>query len=346
MKHFILLIISLFLIFSCQKESITIGVNVSETFYVENEGASMRVLVEGNTESNTFLLFVHGGPGTSSFFYNTDYISNNIEDKYACVYWDERNAGASQGNSNGGNLNLKQMTDDLKKVITILKYRYGKDVSVFILGHSFGGLLTSSFMTTENNQSMVKGWIFADGSHNYALNDSLTRLMLLDIGQQQIALNKYVDEWTPIIEYCNQHTGNFTIEESTQLNSYASDAETYIDEVLEIDLLEIIKENAIKYDWPITSILFNQMYSSNAGFNVDLANTEFSSTLNKVTAPTLVLFGKYDFICPRGLGDDVYNNISTSEKKIAISPISGHNIFYQDESFFCNEVNDFIEIYK
>lgn len=346
MKPFILLIISLFLIISCQKESITIGLNVSETFYVENEGASMRVLVEGNTESNTFLLFVHGGPGTSSFFYNTDYISNNIEDKYACVYWDERNAGASQGNSNGENLNLNQMTEDLKKVITVLQYRYGQDVSVFILGHSFGGLLTSSFMTTENNQSMVKGWIFADGSHNYALNDSLTRLMLLDLGQQQIALNKNIDKWSPIIEYCNQYTGNFSIAESNQLNSYASDAETYFDEVLKIDLLEIIKENAIKYDWPITSIFFNQKYSSNADFNEDLANTEFSSTLYKVTTPTLILFGKYDFICPSGLGENVYNNISTSEKKIAISPISGHNIFYQDESFFCYEVNEFIEKYK
>lgn len=343
MKPFSFFIISLVLLTSCQKESITIGLNVSDTFYVENNGAAMRVLVEGNTESNTFLLFVHGGPGTSSFFYNTDYISNNIEDKYACVYWDERNAGASQGNANGDNLNLKQMTDDLKKVILVLKSRYGKDVSVFILGHSFGGLLTSSFMTADNNQTMVKGWIFADGSHNYSLNDSLTRQMLLDLGQEQIALNKNIDKWSPIIEYCNEHTANFSIEESNQLNSYASDAETYFDEVKKIDLLETIKENAVKHDWPITSIFFNQKYSSNADFNKDLANIEFSSSLYKVTAPTLVLFGKYDFICPSELGNNLYNNISTSKKKIAISPISGHNIFYQDEFFFCNEVNAFIE---
>lgn len=346
MKPFILLIISLFFIFSCQKESITIGLNVSETFYVENEGASMRVLVEGNTESNTFLLFVHGGPGSTSFFFNTDYITNHIEDKYACVYWDERNAGASQGNLNGDNLNLNQMTDDLKSVIAALKYRYGKNVSVFILGHSFGGLLTSSFITTGNNQSMVKGWIFADGSHNYSMNDSITRQMLIDLGQQQIALNINTDKWAPIIEYCNQHIGNFSIEESNQLNTYAHDAETYFEEVKKINLLEIIKENAIKYDWPITSIIFNLKYTESANFNEDLANTEFSSTLYKVTTPTLVLFGKYDFICPSGLGENVYNNISTSEKKIAISPISGHNIFYQDESFFCNEVNKFIEKYK
>jgi len=346
MKPYLLLIISLFLIISCQKESITIGLNVSETFYVQNEGASMRMLVEGNTKSNNFLLFVHGGPGTSSFFYNTDYISNHIEGKYACVYWDERNAGATQGNSNGENLNLNQMTEDLKKVIIVLKNRYGQDINVFLLGHSFGGLLTSSFMTTENNQTMLKGWIFAAGSHNYPLNDSLTRLMLLDLGLQQFALNKNIDKWTPIIEYCNQHTGNFSVEESNQLNAYASDAESYFDEVKKIDLLKIIQENAVKDDWPLTSILVNQRFSSQADFNQDLANTEFTSKLYKVTTPTLILFGKYDFICPSGLGDNLYNHISTNEKKISISPISGHNIFYQDESFFCNEVNEFIEKYK
>ena len=69
------LVTSLFLLASCQKEEIKIGKTVSETFYVQNAGASMRVLVEGNTASKAILLFVHGGPGSSSNFYNTDYIS-------------------------------------------------------------------------------------------------------------------------------------------------------------------------------------------------------------------------------------------------------------------------------
>ncbi len=346
MKPLIFIAISLLLMTACEEETITIGQDVSETFYVDNDGASMRVLVEGNTESNTLLLFVHGGPGMSSFLYNTDYISNNIEDKYACVYWDQRNAGASQGNSNADNLNLDQMTEDLEKVIAVLKYRYGEDVNIFLLGHSFGGLLTSSFMATDDNQSLIRGWIFADGSHNYPLNDTLTREMLLDVGTEQIALNENVDKWTPIVDYCNQHTGDFTIDESNQLNTYASDAETYFDEVKKVDLIKIIKENAIKLDWPITSILLNQLYSLNADFNDELAKIEFSSQLSKVTTPTLILWGKYDFTCPVALGNDFYNNLGSSDKTIAISSISGHNMYYQDETFFCDEINQFIEKYR
>ena len=334
------------MLFSCQKEKISTGENVSDTFFLENMGASMHVLVEGNTASHTFLIFVHGGPGTGSLFYNTEYITNNIENKYAAVYWDQRNAGASQGNANSSNLNLDQMTDDLRELILVLKHRYGQDISVFILGHSFGGLLTASFMTSGDNQSMVKGWIFADGSQDYPKNDTLTRQMLLTVGQQQLALNNHISEWKTIIDYCNNHPGNFTFDESMQLESYAADAETYFSEVKQIDIYSMIEEYTLNYKLPLTSYLFNYLYSSDAGLNKELAKTEFSSKLSLVTTPTLVLFGKYDFICPKEMGYDLFNRISSTGKKIAISPISGHNIMFQDESFFCREVDDFIAQYK
>ena len=335
-----------FIIVSCQKETITIGMNVSETFYVENNGASMRVLVEGNTSGKVFIVFVHGGPGAGNFIYNTDYISNNIEDKYAFVYWDERNSGASQGSSNGRYLTLEQMSDDLKKVIQVIKFRYGQSSDVFILGHSFGGLLTSSFITAGNNQDMIQGWIFADGTHNYPLNDSLTRQMLLSVGQQQIALNKNKAKWEEIVQYCSVHTGSFSLDESDQMVKYAEAAETYFSEVTEVDLWDLIRKNAVKYKWPLTSILMNYLYSSEAGLNKDLARTEFSTTLNKVSVPVLILFGQYDFVCPKGLGDDLYKRLSSTDKKIVISPVSGHSIMFQDEVLFCKEVNEFIRLHR
>jgi len=344
------LFISFILVFlaltGCQKEVITIGTNVSETFYVENIGSSMRVLVEGNTSSKIFVVFVHGGPGASSYVYNTDYIDKNIEDKYAMVYWDERNAGASQGNSNGSYLTLEHMTDDLKKVLQVIKARYGYDCEFFIIGHSYGGLLTSSFMTTGNNQSMIKGWIFADGSHNYPLNDTLTRQMLFTVGQKQVTLNKNKAKWEEIVSYCESHTGNFSLDESMQLETYAEDAENYFDGVIKFDILKLIEEYSIKDDWPLTSMLVNYLYSSNASFNKDLAKTEFSSSLYKVTVPVLILYGQYDFICPIGMGNDFYNKIGSTDKKMVISPISGHSIMIQDEVLFCKEVDNFIDLHK
>jgi pimeloyl-ACP methyl ester carboxylesterase len=77
------------------------------------------------------------------------------------------------------------MADDLKKVILVLKTRYGKDISVFLYAHSFGGALSAAFLTTDNNQTMVKGWIDVDGAHNFPLKDLESQKMLLNLGKTE-----------------------------------------------------------------------------------------------------------------------------------------------------------------
>ncbi len=340
------LFVSFLLVSACHKDNATISGYVSEVFYVENAGASMRVLVQGNTSSNTFVLIIHGGPGASSYIYNTDYIIHNVEDKCAMVYWDQRNAGASQGNINGNNLNLDQMIEDLVKVIQVLKYRYGHDMSLFLLGHSFGGLIAADFVTRPGYQSLIKGMINVDGSHNYPLNDSLTRQMLLTTGLRQVSQKKNTYKWERIISYCNEHTGNFSFEESRKLEKFAAEAETYIDSVNKVSFSSLVIKYAIPEDYPLTSILVNLLYSENSNFNKELAKTEFSTSLYKVSIPVLVLWGKYDFICPPALGEDFYNRISSTEKRMVISPYSGHNFLLQDEKLFCDEVNTFILKYR
>jgi len=338
--------ITLLILNGCQKEKITVSSNASDAFYVDNAGASMRVLVQGNTASSTFILVIHGGPGLSSYFYDTKYISNNLGDKFAMVYWDQRNAGASQGTSNGGELHLDQMVEDLKKVIEVLKYRYGQNMSLFLLGHSFGSLIAADFITTADYQNMIKGFINVDGSHNYPLNDTLTREALLKEGNYQVSQNKNVEKWLPIISYCNSHTGNFSIEESQQLGSYASEAENYVDSINHINIVNQVLKYSITNKYPVTAILSNLLYSEDSNFNKELAIKQFSSSLNIVTIPVLLLFGKYDFTCPPDLGKNFYNHISSIDKRFVLSPQSGHNMILEDKKFFCNEVASFVLIHR
>ena len=341
-----ILLASMVLLICCRKEDNIFSEHSSDTFFVENKGSSMRVLVEGNTAGKVFILLIHGGPGASAYVYNTDYISHNLEDKYAMVYWDQRNSGASQGNCNGSDLTFEQIVDDLAKVIQVLKIRYGNDIDLFLLSHSFGGLVASGFLTKGNNQNLFKGYINVDGSHNYPLNDTLTRNMLLTIGNQELANNHHVDDWNEIIDYCNFHTGNFTFHESHKLEKYASQAEDYIESVKQIKYFPIILGSSISGRYPITSMLVNLLYSENSDINKEISKLEFSSSLSRITIPVLVLFGKYDFVCPPELGLDFYARISSPEKKMVISPVSGHNLIYQDSELFTGEVTAFVEKFR
>ena len=343
-KIFIFMII--ILITGCQKEKISFSDNASDVFYVENEGAAMRVLVQGNTSSKTFILIIHGGPGAGAFFYDTKFITQNIGDKYALVYWDQRNAGASQGANNGENLHLNVMVNDLKKVITVLKFRYGEDMSLFLLGHSFGGMIAADFVTSSDNQYMIKGLINVDGSHNYPLNDTLTREKLLSVGQYEVSQNLNIDKWTPILNYCEAHKGNFSFEESQQLEIYSTDAENYIDSIKHINIVSQVLRYMISDKYPLTAMLTNLIYSEDSNFNKELAVTQFSTSLSKVTIPVLLLWGKYDFTCPVALGEDFFNRISSTDKSMVISSKSGHYMILQDKDFFCNEINAFVQTHR
>jgi pimeloyl-ACP methyl ester carboxylesterase len=238
------------------------------------------------------------------------------------------------------------MVDDLKKVIEVLKFRYGKDISLFLLGHSFGGLIAAGFITTSDNQDMIQGLINVDGSHNYPLNDTLTRQKMLSVGEYEVSQNRNIEKWQPIINYCLTHKGNFNFEESQQLETYSTDAENLMDSVKHVDILKKVIEYAIVDNYPLTGMLANLLYSEDSNFNKELAVTQFSTSLYRVTVPVLVLWGKYDFTCPVALGKDFYDRISSTDKKMVISPISGHDMILQDKKFFCDEIIKFVEAHR
>ena len=68
-------------------------------FYLRSKGAVMPVWVKGNKASETFVIFLHGGPeGGSSQYYTIFPSHKKIEEHFAIVYWDQRMCGMSQGN--------------------------------------------------------------------------------------------------------------------------------------------------------------------------------------------------------------------------------------------------------
>lgn len=326
---------------SCYKEEITIGSAASDYFYVERNGASMMTLVRGNTESKKFLLIIHGGPGDSGISYYNPDMNKYIESRYAVAYYDQRDAGASQGNDNMKDISLENMVEDVRGLIKVLKKRYGQDIDIYMMGHSFGGLLSSAFMTTDNYQEMVKGWIYVDGAHDYTKNDSLTRLMLISEGEKQIALGKNIEEWGEIMQYCNEHPGNFSVEESMKYNSLAWKAQSLIEEIHKPESLGFPPLNSPTMMVPVTAKL--SALVANGDFIKDIVHAGYCDVLYKVKLPVLIIYGKYDFVCPKGLGEELISLISSEDKQMVISEVSSHVPMNEDPEFFYSQVIGFIK---
>lgn len=343
MRKIIIALLLCLVIFACRREEITIGTNVSDLFYLDNQGAKMPVLVEGNTASKVILIFVHGGPGGTGIGFNNDEnISKIVESKFAVAYHDQRAAGNSQGNTTQ-KLALEQYVDDLRKLILVLRYRYGVDTKIFILSHSWGGLIASAFLTDGNNQQIVSGWINLAGAHNYLLNDQLTRDYLISYGKEQIAKNIHTDKWKPIVDYAENHVPNYDFAIAKQLNAYGSEVEAYIDDIHtnEGGILDLFlkKKKAFSPFWMLSNA--GASYFSN--LPKDLMYASYSDKLSTIKLPVLNITGKYDFTVPKGLAEEVMQKVSSTKKKLIILPHSGHILMNNEPDALWNEVVGFVE---
>jgi pimeloyl-ACP methyl ester carboxylesterase len=343
---FNLLIISGLL--SCQTEQIAIGTSVNDNFFLQNRGASMPVRVFGNTASKVFMIIVHGGPGDGDIVYRSDYVKQYVENQCAVVYWDQRNSGASQGANTGENFKLENYVDDFKKVILLLKHQYGNDISVFVNGHSWGGYLTPAFLSTNNNQALVKGWIQTDGAHDFTLINKYSKEMLLEKAKIEIAANRNAAKWTEIRDYCDGLILPLDVYQWADFNEYGTRAMNLTDYNTFASSPSFV-QRLIQNNTPVTLIYLQSLYNP-VNYNMikdTYAKSPFISNLGVIKIPTLLLYGKYDYICPPKLADDVLSKIQSTYKKKVIFENSAHSpMITIDEPAYWKEITLFMNKFK
>ncbi len=343
MKRLSAIILILPLITGCKKEAVHLSANADEIFWLSNKGADMPVWVKGNTASKIMILFLHGGPGDGSYRY-VGFQTNQLWSHYAVAYWDQRDGGVAAGNNNYADLTLDQMIDDLEKLVTLIKYRYGNDMEIFLMGHSFAGLLGSGFLVKGDNPKNIHAWIEVDGAHDYPETNILSRQMLIDSGRSEISKGHYVPQWINIVTYLKANLPNVSLDISVQTENYAHEAENYVN----IDHTQ----TAVDYfsvSSPISfgTNLFHLYYTAEGkNFLRSLEPVSFTDQLYKINIPSLLIWGQYDFTVPVGLGISALNRISAPYKRLVMMPHSGHTPMNGDTDLFAATVIDFVEAVK
>lgn len=354
-----LLIVSI-LIFanSCTKEELK-GSNISQLLHLKHKGASMPILVEGNIDSDVIVLWVHGGPGYSARIYNTNVtkFTDLLEEKYAVAYWDQRKAGDSKANNTSPDLSLELMTEDLDKVVELLKFKFGNNKKIFLFGHSWGGLLSANYLVNKENQNEIAGWIEIGGSHDNPRADSDVFNLINTVANQQITNNISKEKWQNILNSLEKiDSANMNFEQLDNLMNVGFQAS-----MLATD--DGLTNRASLFDFTTIEELYSYMfydqsiYASRSNFS-QIESEQFyanvhpklsiTNLLHKIYIPSLVMYGKYDFIVPPGQGEEAYELISTPEedKYYILYERSGHYPFDSEVDLFLEDLKRFIEKYK
>lgn len=348
-------LLALFLAFQgCQKDEI-IGEDVSDLLWLENKGAQMPILVEGNTASRTFILFLHGGPGGSAKVYNETYtqLSGPLEKRYALAYWDQRQAGNTRGHGQLDDLNVETMVGDLELVIGLLRHRYGQDISIFLFGHSWGGYLGNAFLAKKENQAQVKGWIDVAGAHNiWKLTVDGVQLMK-SVAQDRIDANSSRKKsWEDIRDFADDVDTSVPDEDVTlKVNAKAQEATGL---AISDDLIgshtpsgkELL--NIFFSDYSLISQFTNTLQTARSDLWQEILDAPLTGKLRDIKTPALLMWGEYDFVVSPTLGQEMLDSLGTPDEDKALHLFSnaGHSPMDADIGRFVNLIIDFVEKYK
>jgi len=193
MKQYLLLL--LFLLASACSKEVLFDTDTRIGLWLFHEGAEMPIVVEGNTNSKVFICLIHGGPGGTAQVFNSFFtpFSNPLEEDYAMVYWDQRNSGLSRGEWDISKITIDQHIDDVDQMIELIKFKFGDDSSIFLVGHSWGAYLGQAYLLDPLHQSKVKAWINIDGlsNRNQDMKDVLQKIQ--EVANEQIAQSSQVE---------------------------------------------------------------------------------------------------------------------------------------------------------
>lgn len=341
MKHFFkLLSLSLVLVFvlnackkkdvqptdssSCENPSVTATV-IDDTVIVHHDEEDMPLWLHGKSTSNTVILIVHGGPGSDVMDYR-NYKGGlgfrRLENNYIVAYWQQRASGLSQGPDNTAYYTIPQYAEDCEVVVDSLIARYpGKQI--VMMGHSWGGMLTSYYLRTATRRAKITAWVDIDGVHNGTILFEKSAQDLNTAADERIALGENVNYWTYVKQQVASGNNN-------TINALSYDCVEYIDQV---------PVKVPRSDFTFTP----RAIHSNQNIFPVLVSTNNNSYLPSYTLPTLVLWGKYDYSVSKQIRDQLLN-LSGSSNLVSVEfSASSHLPMFQEPDAFAEAIENFIE---
>ncbi|MFN7118650.1 MAG: alpha/beta fold hydrolase [Saprospiraceae bacterium] len=323
----LLAIIITFVLTACTQND---EVELSENLRLRHKGADMPIWVRGNLQSKKILLFLHGGPGECAFCLREFF--TKIEQEMAVVYWDQRIAGSASGNADPKTLTYVQFAEDLKMVIQLLQKQYN-NTEIYLLGHSFGVEMAWQFLTTGDNQNLVKAYIALDGT--YSTYDWLVQVREWVIREARLKNDKEAEEFMlahPVTRE-NMRSINWGDWYSRMFRVGANPVWPTDDKGFVFN--QWFKTPHSKFSQIANTSQYNDYYAK------EIFNFDRSTLLKNVKIPVALFWGAKDGIIPIEVGYKTRDLLTTSVTFITFEN-SWHSAYHTENEKFSEALLNFV----
>jgi proline iminopeptidase len=256
-------------------------------------------------------LFVHGGPGSNSYYYEAMAGAPLIEQKVQMIYFDQRGSGRSSSPKNN-DYSLARMEKDMEELRTALGHKKWA-----VMGHSFGGILITNYAA--HYPSSVSALLLINCTLNmYAAMSSHLEFGLKELGITNQAT--YRDTTKPL----NERVWKIH-EQLTEKNWW----------------YKLMYRNAYekKYNDSVTLAAgtMNRDFANNV-WNVADYWKDFTPLTPKIKCPVLVMTGDRDY----AIGPEHYKSFGFP-KQTVVHYIGGHAPFQEEPQWYSEKIITFAD---
>ena len=332
---FILIIVFLFC--SCGTMFLSGGFKDGDWFYLENEGALMPVWVNGNIQSEIFIIYLHGGPGAGCVDAVVTSAFKELQKNFAVVCYEQRGSGSSQGSAKNESKSITQFTEDLEKIIALIKYKYNNP-KLFLMSHSWGGTVGTSYLLKPENQQQISGWISINSGYNLEDGALLSIEWAENKANEQITSGININYWQKELEW---YSANPDASEFSNVYRHFSNIDklrgVYYD-----PSRSFIKPEIPFFNTPYSIFYFLNIVSLVSKGSLNLFNYNYFPQMYNINIPSLILWGIHDGVLPVDLAYDAYNSLGSDDKTIFIFENSAHIPYIEEPLLFAEKIIEFI----
>lgn len=279
----------------------------SSFYFTTSDSVRLYVRVAGKGKP---CLFVHGGPGSTAFYFEALPSAKLMERELSMIYFDQRGSGRSDSARNN-NYSLGRMIQDMEEL------RHHLHVQKWmVMGHSFAGILLTNYAL------QYAGNISALLYIHCTLNMQASMQSHVDFGKKELGLQNDTvlnDQSKPLIQRVSIVHNKLTEQQSWYKLMYRNAYEKQLNDSI-----------------TFSAGRFNRAFASQC-WGVPEYWLDYTGKTKGIKCPVLVMTGEQDY----AIGVDHYRSFRFP-KQTVVRYIGGHAPFQEEPQWFAEKVLAFI----